>query len=181
MRFNIIPENIEELKIEELRIDELERRLEALDDQSTGTAALNERGEEDWGDSGRTNPFAVESDFSEEGDDRSLVSSRTSSLSPDDMADLRSLLSDSDSSITSEAAQEQVAEMEKELAREEEEEESESVKKINDTISDMEQKIMPCFNSSSLYVVAIETLSKTASTATPAKRFCSWRGIPSFS
>ena len=131
----------EELKIEGLRIAELERRLEALDDQSTGTAALNERGGEVWGDSGRTNPFAVGSDFSEEGDDRSLVSSRTSSFSTDDIADLRSLLSDSDSSITSEAAQEQVAEMEKELAREEEEEESEAVKKINDTISGMEQKI----------------------------------------
>jgi hypothetical protein len=57
------------------------------------------------------------------------------------MAALRRLArSDSDSSMTSEAAQEQVAEMEAGLDREEEEE-SAAVKTINDTISDLEQKI----------------------------------------
>ena len=140
----------EELKIKKLRIAELERRLKALDDQSTtnppasaGTAALNERGEEVWRDFGGRNPFVEESDFSEEGSDRSLVSSRTSSLSSDgiDMASLRDLLrTDSDSSITSAAAEEEVAKMEEGLAIEEEEE-SDAVKKINDTISGMEQKI----------------------------------------
>ncbi len=39
----------------------------------------------------------------------------------------------------------------------------------------------PCFASSSLKVVATETLSNTASTATPASRFCSSSGMPSFS
>ena len=47
------------------------------------------------------------------------------------------------------------------------------------TASEIEQKIIPNFSNSPLYVVATETLSKTASTATPAKTFCSWRGIPS--
>jgi hypothetical protein len=78
-----------------------------------------------------------------DGDESQLVSSRTSSLSSDDsdMAALRRLArSDSDSSMTSEAAQEQVAEMEAGLDREEEEE-SAAVKTINDTISDLEQKI----------------------------------------
>ena len=41
--------------------------------------------------------------------------------------------------------------------------------------------MMPSFSSSSLNVVATETLSKTASTATPASRFCSCSGMPSFS
>src|SRR5688500_20158332 len=44
-----------------------------------------------------------------------------------------------------------------------------------------EQKITPCFFSFSLYVVANETESNTASTATPASCFCSYRGMPSFS
>src|SRR4030095_4592144 len=44
-----------------------------------------------------------------------------------------------------------------------------------------EQKITPCFFSFTLYVVATETESNTASTATPANCFCSVRGIPSFS
>src|SRR6185369_9302505 len=44
-----------------------------------------------------------------------------------------------------------------------------------------EQKITPCFLSFSLYVVATETESNTASTATPANCFCSCSGIPSFS
>ena len=39
----------------------------------------------------------------------------------------------------------------------------------------------PTFANSSLNVVPIETLSKIASTATLANRFCSVRGIPSFS
>ena len=41
--------------------------------------------------------------------------------------------------------------------------------------------MMPCFSSSALKVVATETLSKTASTATPASRFCSASEMPSFS
>ena len=49
------------------------------------------------------------------------------------------------------------------------------------TAWEKEQKTMPCFCSSSLKVVATETLSKTASTATPARRFCSLSGMPSFS
>src|SRR6267378_6752692 len=49
------------------------------------------------------------------------------------------------------------------------------------TASLNEQKITPCFLSFSLYVVATETESNTASTATPASCFCSVRGIPSFS
>src|SRR6476660_5934815 len=44
-----------------------------------------------------------------------------------------------------------------------------------------EQKITPCFLSFSLYVVATDTESKTASTATPANCFCSCNGMPSFS
>ena len=44
-----------------------------------------------------------------------------------------------------------------------------------------EQKIIPMPSSFSLNVVATETLSNTASTATPANRFCSPSGIPSFS
>ena len=40
---------------------------------------------------------------------------------------------------------------------------------------------MPRLANSSLKVVATETLSKTASTATPASRFCSCSGMPSFS
>src|SRR6185436_10045836 len=44
-----------------------------------------------------------------------------------------------------------------------------------------EQKITPCFLSFSLYVVATETESNTASTATPASCFCSVKGMPSFS
>ena len=39
----------------------------------------------------------------------------------------------------------------------------------------------PTFSKSSLYVVATLTESKTASTATPVIRFCSFNGIPSFS
>ena len=45
----------------------------------------------------------------------------------------------------------------------------------------MEEKITPYSANSSLKVVAIETLSKTASTATFAKRFCSVKEIPNFS
>ena len=41
--------------------------------------------------------------------------------------------------------------------------------------------MMPSSASFSLNVVATETLSKTASTATPASRFCSASGIPSLS
>ena len=47
-------------------------------------------------------------------------------------------------------------------------------------IADMEQKIIPFFVSSSLYVVATDTESKTASTATPLNFFCSCRGMPNF-
>ncbi len=39
----------------------------------------------------------------------------------------------------------------------------------------------PASASFSLKVVATETLSNTASTATPASRFCSSSGMPSFS
>jgi hypothetical protein len=45
----------------------------------------------------------------------------------------------------------------------------------------MEQKITPTSWSFFLKVVATETLSKTASTATPASRSCSIKGMPSFS
>ena len=41
--------------------------------------------------------------------------------------------------------------------------------------------MMPCFASLSLKVVATDTLSNTASTATPAKAARSCNGIPSFS
>ena len=44
--------------------------------------------------------------------------------------------------------------------------------------SPIEQKIIPSFSNSPLYVVATETLSNTTSTATPAKTFCSSKGIP---
>ena len=47
--------------------------------------------------------------------------------------------------------------------------------------SDIEQKMTPCFSSLPLKVVATETLSKIASTATPASASCSLSGIPSFS
>jgi hypothetical protein len=49
------------------------------------------------------------------------------------------------------------------------------------TASLMEQKMTPAFDSSSLNVVAMETESKTASTATFASRFCSLSGMPSLS
>ncbi len=49
------------------------------------------------------------------------------------------------------------------------------------TASENEQKITPASASFSLKVVATETLSNTASTATPASRFCSPSGMPSFS
>ena len=49
------------------------------------------------------------------------------------------------------------------------------------TASENEQKMMPSSASFSLKVVATETLSKTASTATPASAFCSSSGMPSFS
>ena len=41
--------------------------------------------------------------------------------------------------------------------------------------------MMPSFASFSWNVVATETLSKTASTATPASSFCSSSGMPSLS
>ena len=44
-----------------------------------------------------------------------------------------------------------------------------------------EQKMIPIPLSFSLNVVATDTLSKTASTATPARSSCSRSGIPSFS
>ena len=47
--------------------------------------------------------------------------------------------------------------------------------------SEIGQKITPTFDNSSRKVVPIETLSKIASTATFAKRFCSVNGIPNFS
>ena len=46
--------------------------------------------------------------------------------------------------------------------------------------SEIGQKIIPFFVNSSLNVVATETESKTASTATPLNLFCSCKGIPSF-
>src|SRR5258707_15483627 len=49
------------------------------------------------------------------------------------------------------------------------------------TASEKEQKITPISCNFSLKVVATDTLSNTASTATPARRFRSSRGIPSFS
>src|SRR5271170_1414973 len=49
------------------------------------------------------------------------------------------------------------------------------------TASENEQKITPALLNLSLKVVATDTLSNTASTATPAKRARSCRGIPSFS
>ena len=47
--------------------------------------------------------------------------------------------------------------------------------------SEIGQKITPISFNFSLNVVATETLSKTASTATPARTSCSLSGIPSFS
>ena len=47
--------------------------------------------------------------------------------------------------------------------------------------SEIEQKIIPNSLSCLRYVVAIETESKTTSTAIPERTFCSCRGIPSFS
>ena len=47
--------------------------------------------------------------------------------------------------------------------------------------SEIEQKITPAFDNSSLNVVPTETLSKTTSTATFEIRFCSFREIPNFS
>ena len=44
--------------------------------------------------------------------------------------------------------------------------------------SEKEQNITPSLASFSLYVVATETLSKIASTATLVNRFCSFKGIP---
>ena len=49
------------------------------------------------------------------------------------------------------------------------------------TASENEQKITPTSASLALKVVATETLSNTASTATPASIFCSSSGMPSFS
>jgi hypothetical protein len=49
------------------------------------------------------------------------------------------------------------------------------------TASPKEQKMMPSSSSLPLKVVATETLSKTASTATPARISCSRSGMPSFS
>ena len=49
------------------------------------------------------------------------------------------------------------------------------------TASEKEQKMIPSSASLALNVVATDTLSKTASTATPARSFRSSRGIPSFS
>ena len=45
--------------------------------------------------------------------------------------------------------------------------------------SEIGQKIIPFLSSSPLNVVATETESKTASTATPLNLFCSFKGIPS--
>ena len=47
--------------------------------------------------------------------------------------------------------------------------------------SEIEQKIIPFFESVSLKVVATETESTTMSTATPVNFFCSFIEIPSFS
>ena len=49
------------------------------------------------------------------------------------------------------------------------------------TASEKEQKMTPCSLSLSLKVVATDTLSKMASTATPESRFCSESEMPSFS
>ncbi len=49
------------------------------------------------------------------------------------------------------------------------------------TASEIEQKMIPISSSLLLKVVATETLSKTASTATPASISCSFSGMPSFS
>ena len=49
------------------------------------------------------------------------------------------------------------------------------------TASENEQKMIPSSASFSLKVVPTDTLSKTASTATPVRRFCSSSGTPSFS
>src|SRR5262245_41610871 len=49
------------------------------------------------------------------------------------------------------------------------------------TASEKEQKMIPISASFPLNVVATDTLSNTASTATPASSFCSASGIPSFS
>ena len=51
----------------------------------------------------------------------------------------------------------------------------------NSIASEIEQKITPDLANFSLYVVAIETLSKTASTATLDNFFCSSKDIPNFS
>src|SRR5256885_16067663 len=48
------------------------------------------------------------------------------------------------------------------------------------TASENEQKLIPSSASRSLNVVATESLSRTASTATPAWRSCSTSGIPGF-
>ena len=45
----------------------------------------------------------------------------------------------------------------------------------------MGQKMTPTSPSLALKVVATETLSNTASTATPDSRSCSFKGMPSFS
>ena len=47
--------------------------------------------------------------------------------------------------------------------------------------SEIDEKITPYSANSSLKVVAIETLSNTASTATFVKRFCSLKEIPNLS
>ena len=49
------------------------------------------------------------------------------------------------------------------------------------TASENEQKMMPSSPSFFLNVVATDTESKTASTATPENSFCSSSGIPSLS
>src|ERR687897_110820 len=49
------------------------------------------------------------------------------------------------------------------------------------TASENEQKMMPTSASCFLKVVATDTLSNTASTATPENNFCSSIGIPSLS
>ncbi len=49
------------------------------------------------------------------------------------------------------------------------------------TASEKEQKMIPSSASLALNVVPTETLSNTASTATPLNRFCSSSGMPSFS
>ena len=47
--------------------------------------------------------------------------------------------------------------------------------------SEIGQNITPISFNFSLKVVATDTLSKTASTATPASASCSFSGIPNFS